>query len=710
MTIGLQGTWSVSVKSKDASWAQRFVIAGADSGDGTYTGSTSTPAVLTSGAQWGITVEHDPSGPASWGPSRMRIANPRVDGAFFKIDIESDDGGGLPGDEDFNDLVLTAAKPLNAGEWTVYGTVKTYSGLCLFNPCFPFPWVVIDTPLQLERLLRYNDMREMLERIYGSDIGSRIDRDDFRPMMLSRGGSSGGGFQVSGTTRLELAKGRSKKASVETVEEAKLAIATRQQYAANLTAADAAIIDRIGVLWPCSSETLGSTMLRFAEYDRTDAELGGGPYTGFGDRELLGSSATDEFGNYVFSFTRDVSDLIDESISDTPTGGDPTVSANPDLLIQFPDEDGVIGYETAPYYDIPNVREINLCIRKDLLTPKACQGGRVLQYVGDIPLVPNPGTTLHADGTVSNNPALSGSGPSVTRAAWNGGIDLFGCFESSQAPVAHYTIEYRVEGAGSWEYVNVDASGLRQQGNGLYVLESYGPDTTVLPGGVPAYRNIELEPNWSTEVEHRKARLRLIDLLNTVSLPRKVADVWLRIRGYDSANSFVAGTYDIIRLQVDEERATGDIASILVPGSPGFDACALLELPSDATPLEVKLRALDPDGFLSSWSLRAIKGSNTAVGLLDTATAAAPAGSFPGEIVDNLYVGTAERTIADIDGYVTLSIVPVGGAWLGEEEFCAYSFELVVQDRTTNGVTSAGTRKVHDEVVGMKAPELPGAP
>jgi len=52
----------------------------------------------------------------------------------------------------------------------------------------------------------------------------------------------------------------------------------------------------------------------------------------------------------------------------------------------------------------------------------------------------------------------------------------------------------------------------------------------------------------------------------------------------------------------------------------------------------------------------------------------------------------------------------VGGGWLGEEEFCAYSFELVVQDRTTNGVTAAGARKVHDEVVGMKAPELSGTP
>ena len=704
MTIGLQGTWSVSVKSKDASWAQRFVIAGSDSSDGTYSGVTSTPDVLVTGEQWGVTIENNPTGPISWRPSRAKLANFRVDGAFFKVDIESDDGGGFPGDEDFNDLVLTASKPLNASEWIVYGTAKTYSGLCLFNPCFPYPWIVIDTPLQLERLLRYDDMRSILERNYGPNVASLVDSDDFKPMMLSRGGSAGAGYKVRGATNVEMKKkGKAKNATLETIAAASISAADRFEHPANLTLADAAIIDKLVPIWPCNVETLGNTMMRFAEYDRTDAELGGAAYTGFGDREVLGLSATDEFGNYVFSFARSVADLITESADDTPGGGDPVVSANPDLLIQFPDEDGVIGYETAPYYDMPNVRRIDLCIRKDLLAPKACQGGRVLQYVGDIPVVPNPGSTLHSDGTVSNTKSLSGSGPDVERAAWHGTIDIFGCFETAQTPVTHYTIQYRVAGGG-WEYLNVDASGLRQQGNGLFVLESYGPDNSVFGAAKPAYRNIEDEPNWSTEVEHRKARVRLLDLLNTVSLPRKLADVSFRIRGYDAAGNFVPGTWDRIDLRVDEAPATGDIASILVPGDTEFDECALIQLPSDTSPLQVKLRALDPDGFLNSWSLTAVKGSNQGVGLIDGATSAAPGGAFPGEVVDDLYVGTAERTGADSDGYVTLEVAPSVGGWLGDEEFCAFSFELRIQDRTTNGVTPAGSRKVHDEVVGMKAP------
>jgi hypothetical protein len=707
MTIGLQGTWSVSVKSKSASWAQRFVIAGADSGNGTYTGATTTPAVLVSGEQWGVTIQNNPSGPVSWRPSRARLANFRVDGAFFKVDVESDDGGGFAGDEDFNDLVLTASKPLSASEWIVYGTVKTYGGRCLFNPCFPFPWVVIDTAAQLQRLLGYTEMRTILEREYGSDVASLAERDDFRPMMLSRGGSSRAGYQVRGATKVKEAKGaKNKKATLETTATASVTAADRLEYRGNLTTADAGIIDKLIPVRPCTVDPLGQALMRFVEYDRTDAELGGGSYTGFGDRETLGVSATDEFGNYVYSFTRSVADLVEEAAGDTPIGGDPVVSANPDLIIQFPEvPDGVASYETAPYYDIPNVRRIDLCIRKDALIPKPCRGGGVLQYLGDIPIVNNPGSALHSDGTITNNNALSESGPNITRGAWRGKVDIIGCFENSQAPVTHYTIRYRVD-SSPWQYLNIDASGLRVQGNGVFISESYGADPTALSfGTVPAYRNIEVESGWSLEAEHRKARVNLGTLLDTVPLARRIADVWFVIRGYDSSGNYVPGTYDSIKLRVDDQPTTGDIASIVVPGETDLDGCALLHLPSDTTPLEVKLRALDPDGFMTMWSLRAIRGSNQPVGLTDVVTAAAPGGSYPGEIVDNLYEGTSERFAADIDGYVTISITPPVSGWLGDEEFCAYSFELSVQDRTTNGKTIAGARRVHDEVVGMRWPD-----
>ena len=42
MAISIRGSWTVSVKSKNAAFAQRFIIEGADSGDGTYAGEVAT--------------------------------------------------------------------------------------------------------------------------------------------------------------------------------------------------------------------------------------------------------------------------------------------------------------------------------------------------------------------------------------------------------------------------------------------------------------------------------------------------------------------------------------------------------------------------------------------------------------------------------------------------------------------------------------------
>jgi 16S rRNA (cytidine1402-2'-O)-methyltransferase len=51
MAINMQGSWTVRVKSKSAAFAQRFVISGASSGNGTYAGNTGTPAVADPGAR-----------------------------------------------------------------------------------------------------------------------------------------------------------------------------------------------------------------------------------------------------------------------------------------------------------------------------------------------------------------------------------------------------------------------------------------------------------------------------------------------------------------------------------------------------------------------------------------------------------------------------------------------------------------------------------
>ena len=136
MTVGMQGSWTVSVKSKSAAWPQRFRIAGSTNGvDGLY--DETSPPILVNGPQWGITVEHNPPGPVSWRASRYRIANQHTSGGQFLFDIETDDFGLSGGDQDFNDLILTCSMSLADSEYVVYGTVRAYSGFCYFNPCFP---------------------------------------------------------------------------------------------------------------------------------------------------------------------------------------------------------------------------------------------------------------------------------------------------------------------------------------------------------------------------------------------------------------------------------------------------------------------------------------------------------------------------------------------------------------------------------------------
>jgi hypothetical protein len=703
MTIGMQGTWSVAVASKDAAWAQRFVIAGSSNGvDGDYAGETSTAPVLVEGPQWGVTIEHDPTGPASWTASRMRLGNFRVEGTTFKVDLQSDDGGST--DEDFNDLVLTASMALSESEWVVYGTAKTYAGLCLFNPCFGPPWVVIDTVDQLRRLRRFPQMASILDKTYGDVAAARAAGDlEMRPMVLGLGGRTHEGIAVAGVTSLEKAPRRKE---VTVTGEAVLRLAASPEYPTLLDRVDRIVLDRLGLRFACDVDPLGQALMRFTEYDRTADEKSGGSYTGTGNREVLGHTSSDEFGNYLFRFGRTLAQLVGEVIGDVTGTEDPAVGVRPDLIIGFVDSPAAIAavHETAPYYDIANVRRIDLCIPAGKLVPKPCKGDRVIQYLGDIPIITNPHSALHADGTVSNDGAEGG--PTVQHAAWQGTVDVIGCFESAVSPVTRYTVEASTDGTG-FGFLSLPASGLRQQSDGTWDLESYGPDDTglhingaALPAvTVPAYRNIEDEAGWSLGVEHRKVRIAVQNHISPGPSGRRIGHLWLRIRGFDASGNPVPLAADTIKLFVDDQPAVGDIASVTLPGGPDPGGCALIELPTNTTPLHVRLRATDADGFLDAWSLSVIRGSNEDLGQLadDTYTNTSPF----------RFHGTTEDATADIEGYVVLPVTPAGG-WLPPgEEFCGFSFELYVRDRTTNGVTAPGSRRVWDEVIGLQAAPTP---
>jgi hypothetical protein len=137
MSLAMQGSWTVSVKSKSAAAPQRFTITGATGGNGTHVVSASTPAVAVTGPNWRITIEaHDGS---VWKPSVMRFKNRVQSGPLVSVEIESNDFGG---DQDFNDLVLTCTMPASSTDFVIYGHATSYSGPCWFNPCFRFHLVI----------------------------------------------------------------------------------------------------------------------------------------------------------------------------------------------------------------------------------------------------------------------------------------------------------------------------------------------------------------------------------------------------------------------------------------------------------------------------------------------------------------------------------------------------------------------------------------
>jgi len=187
MAINMQGSWTVRVKSKSAAFAQRFVISGASSGNGTYAGNTGTPAVAVTGSAWAITVEND-QGSGHWIASKDVITFPAVSGTNVQFDIRSDDAAG---DLDFNDLVLTCSTAHTLEDFIVYGNVSYYTGLCRFNPCFRFS-LVIDNLAGLLAALQNPHLRVPIEKLYPDRVRAALavpprplpDPPPFRPLVV----------------------------------------------------------------------------------------------------------------------------------------------------------------------------------------------------------------------------------------------------------------------------------------------------------------------------------------------------------------------------------------------------------------------------------------------------------------------------------------------------------------------------------------------
>jgi hypothetical protein len=717
MSINMQGSWTVSVKSKSAAFPQQFVVSGADSGDGTYPGDPAGAPVDVTGASWSLAIQNDPS--SGFVNSDDQITFPTASGGVVRFDVQSNDAGG---DEDFNDLILTCSTPESATEFIVYGNASCYDGLCLFNPCWRRV-LVIDTVEALELALTNPALRVPIEKLYPKRIKlpppppPDLEPVPFVPMVLPLEENTAIPAKLGRSVRsVPAERPATKAAKGDEAAATSTRLVAGDRFALGQQIRQEALFDRVAVagiadhlFLRCTTEKLAGFVLRFQEYDRTNAELIGGPYTGDGARELLGLAATDRNGNYIFRFSRDIGDFVQEVVEDTASTEDPLVQTMPDVVVQLLDSSlpGGIAHESAPYWNVGNLRRINICIPcSRVRRPKIeCTGTHRIESIGTVRLG-IPANTFDPDGRITATDTSVADVPQARCAAWGGLLRLYGCLGES---VENYTIQWRRrEPDLSWTgWTNVlethslfntaimDTVQVGPFPRNLNV--SGGPATEP---GIMAYENHEGDSDWALSDQAFKV------VINTVGGPYAPtpATVEFRIQGYDSTGQPVNDARDsTVRLYINNNRPDLDIAEVTMDSQTGGD-CALFDL-SDAsmTPavLRVRFQALHTEGLLNGYSLSIRKGNipgefpiTTTLGPSLETSAALGNSYVQGSAVNcnELYGTRFPDEATAVADYAVAYIIPTSPAtnWLESgQTFCSFSIDLSASRRMTNGYNQA---------------------
>jgi hypothetical protein len=297
---------------------------------------------------------------------------------------------------------------------------------------------------QLAQALKNSVVRAAIEKLYPELVlpGPKNPPDPaplrtFTPLMLPTPRSPGLPPRTVHVTR-----------TVDEVTTRQLASSQR----ASSALLDGALTQRIGSLLDglqaqlllCRRTTLGNYGLRFQEYDRTAAELGGGAYTGTGDRESLGTTATDPFGNYVFRFSRTLSEVVDEVLHDVAVSEDATVQVLPDLIAQVLGAGLIPAAETGCFFNVHNLQRIDICVPDtNVVLPSSCVDDRILTFIGKISMT-SALNSLDATGRITAH-STAGNAPRIDCGVWWGDPDLWGCLGTD---VSRYTLRTRPLGSG----------------------------------------------------------------------------------------------------------------------------------------------------------------------------------------------------------------------------------------------------------------------
>lgn len=363
MAITMQGNWTLRVKSHGAARAQRFVVSGADIGNGTHAAEPGA-SVLVTGEHWTLAVEHR-SANESWRPSRLRVGLPVMAGLLMKVDVTAVDAWADDEAGGHSALVLTCSVAADASDHVVYGSVKTYAGPAFANPC-RHDYIVIDPPFHLASLCaRHAGLESVLRRLHPERLHAGADPGALTPIVLPSGlpivanglvfdGGPGGSTPLA-------------------VRRAPFRCDAMKVGAGLLSPAELASIAEVrdaGLRLRCEMAPAPKLRLSFQQYHRSAPECTGAPYRGQGRRVALGSAITDDHGNYLFRFNP----------LPAPGAAHPAVAGQrPDLLIQACGAGVAPVFESAPYNSVSNLVRIDLCIPAALLQVRAATtGGPVL--------------------------------------------------------------------------------------------------------------------------------------------------------------------------------------------------------------------------------------------------------------------------------------------------------------------------------------------
>lgn len=735
MSIIMQGGWTVTIKSKSAAFDQRVVISRPRHLDIVLNGVAGN-STFVNAAQWSLNVQSRAGAGAPWIDSRQRLGTPTVSGGVLRFDINTDDTGG---DLDYNDLVVTCSMPVASSEFVVYGKAKTYQGNCIFNPCYPW-YVLIDTVASLRAALEQPDLRKIIEKLYPERIprwgGPPDPGPMFKPMLLPKSGpqvSQGLVFRSSGSSTSIAPQGDvQNEKDVRKFHDAAVAKLRGRAVPATFDGAPAGagvslltqqdlfnvakISDRIKRFPFCNVEPAPGLLLRFQEYDRTDLEKAGGAYTGTGTRENLGLTVTDELGNYIFRFSRTLADLADEALDVAP-GEDLATQIFPDVIVQAVGAGMDVQSETAPYFNIPNLVRIDLCLPYGSVHPSDpnCTGlDRIITKIGDVIVqhhaITGSPNTLTPDGRISCH--LSGA-TQIDCGAWRtlgdspgrrAGLGLYACMTTPA--VVSYTVRYSTDGGSSWDFVHEPHQLFHGGSDFTFLPLGPTPNSVHVDGGgavtVPTYINHGGENNW---IENDLKIILDTSLYRSADNP---GTVHFRIQGYDSAGNLVPGIDDTIPLFIANRRSTGQIHAIDL-GTPADDDCTNLTLPAGDpnAPIFVKYTVENQDGFLEGWSLSVIRGNNCSMSV--TASGVVPASyPAPGLADPCQFHGTPDFPV-DADGNTVTALVPnvdptcsPTGNWLpAGKTFCAFGFFLTATDRVTDGRNAFPQTVFWPDMVGL---------